>query len=526
MVIHICELFNPHKDAAYPAHKGQGFRRMFSMKIFLIDVRDDHFCHILPAKRGNKQNGRVSIMAFPPLGIQTLAPILRQQGHDVRLFDTCHPAMKAEDIAEIARKDTPGVIGLSSLSITAYKYVKNTAALLKAAAPKTPIIAGGPFATMNAVYILRDCSAIDSVGRGEGEDLLPEFVNCLHNLAAVDGLTWRKGSEIVENRARPAIHDLDQYPYPDRTSLPIDYIESLPLEMPAVLSLDKFCTMQTSRGCPFRCIYCDIPALNGGKWRSHSPPYVLGEMQQLHDQGYRSIYLTDDHFLMKEKRIKEICEGIIEKKFAFHWGCEGRVDSVGVSQLPLMVKANCRALAFGIESGTQKNLDRLKKHQTLEQVQYAIGQAKKHGVENIHGFFVIGCPDETEFDILESFRFAATLGLDSFGFNRLCVYRGTPLWKEYVERGLIDDARDWSQLFRCAEVDPTALPSEVVHRIRKKGFKMLFTHMILRHPLKTFTLLRKFGRHMSMADLIKLLATPFRKLNCPNRLQLQDGSSQ
>jgi radical SAM superfamily enzyme YgiQ (UPF0313 family) len=89
-------------------------------------------------------------------------------------------------------------------------------------------------------------------------------------------------------------------------------------------------------------------------------------MQQLHDQGYRSIYLTDDHFLLKRDRIREICQNIIDHKLAFKWGCEGRVDSVAVDQLPIMGKANCNFLAFGVESGTQKILDRLDKRQTQE----------------------------------------------------------------------------------------------------------------------------------------------------------------
>ena len=179
------------------------------------------------------------------------------------------------------------------------------------------------------------------------------------------GLVWRKGDEIIQNEPRPLIRDLNKFPYSDRESLPIDYIESLPLDVPAVLSLDKFCTMQTSRGCPYGCIYCDIPPLFNGKWRHRSSEHVLGEMQQLNNAGYRSIYLTDDHFLLKRKRITEICSGIIERGLEFRWGCEGRVDSVAVDQLPLMRKANCTFLAYGIEAGTRKILDRLNKNQTL-----------------------------------------------------------------------------------------------------------------------------------------------------------------
>jgi radical SAM superfamily enzyme YgiQ (UPF0313 family) len=79
--------------------------------------------------------------------------------------------------------------------------------------------------------------------------------------------------------------------------------------------------------------------------------------------GYRSIYLTDDHFLLKRERISKICQNIIDHKLQFKWGCEGRVDSVAVDQFPIMGRANCNFLAFGVESGTQKILDRLDKRQ-------------------------------------------------------------------------------------------------------------------------------------------------------------------
>ena len=124
---------------------------------------------------------------------------------------------------------------------------------------------------MNGRQMLADCPYADCVGRGEGEELLPDYLDHVHDPGAVAGLVWRRGDQIVENPARPILRDLDRFPYADRKSLPIDYIESMPLDVPAVLSLDRFCTMQTSRGCPFPCVYCDIPALANGKWRHRSP---------------------------------------------------------------------------------------------------------------------------------------------------------------------------------------------------------------------------------------------------------------
>jgi radical SAM superfamily enzyme YgiQ (UPF0313 family) len=483
------------------------------MNLFLAHIGDANYSRLLPDKlnRSTEGNERVKIMAFPPLGIQTLAPVLRQRGHGVRLFDTCHPQMKAQHIAQEAQRQRPHAIGLSFVSTTSYPATKEAARLLKSAAPETPIIIGGAFATVNADRILRDCRCINAVCVGEGEELLPDYLDHLDDPGSVAGLVWRRGDEVIRNSPRPLLHDLDNYPYPDRTSLPIDYIESLPLDVPAVLSLDKFCTMQTSRGCPYHCIYCDIPLLSEGKWRSRSPEHVLGEMQQINDLGYRSVYLTDDHFLIDRKRISAICDGIVNRKLEFRWGCEGRADAVAVDQLPAMKRANCEALAFGVEAGTQKILDRLRKHQTLEQVERAVSEAKRQGIRWLHGFFILGCPDETADDIRASFRFAARLQLDTFGFNRLCAYRGTPLWQEYVDRGIIDDDRDWQKWFKCSDIDPTALPGEEVNRLRMQGYAWLFARRSISRPIRTFQLIRSFGRHMETRDLIKLLRSPFHR---------------
>ena len=494
------------------------------MKVFLIYVRDEDFYQLLPPKIGGSRfdRGRVQVMAFPPIGIETLAPVVRQHGHEVRMFDTCHPLMKAEHIAEAVGEDRPDVIALSFLSTTSYPATRSMARRLKQTAPNTPIILGGVFATINAKEILADCPYADCVGKGEGEELLPDFLENLDDPRAVSGLVWRSGGEIVENAPRPIIKDLDQFPYPDRKSLPIDYIESMPLDVPAVLSLDRFCTMQTSRGCPYQCVYCDIPTLADGKWRCRSPEHVLGEMQQLNNEGYRSIYLTDDHFLLKRTRIHEICHGIIDRGLEFRWGCEGRVDSVAIDQFPIMVRANCSFLAFGVEAGTQKMLDWFKKKQTLEQIEHAVSEAKCHGIDTAHGFFLIGSPGETEADILASFRFAARLELDTFGFNRLCAYRGTPLWQEYIERGIIDDARDWYKWFKCSDIDPTVLPSEVINRTRQKGYLLLFAHRLFLRPIQTIKLLRRFGRYMKTVDILKLLWSPFRKRTLTLKPELPD----
>lgn len=112
------------------------------MTVFLINVGDDNFSRVLPREldRSPREGGRAKIMAFPPLGIQTLAPVLRQHGHQVQLFDTCHPEMRPEQLAQAVQDEHPDVIGLSFLSTTTYPAARQLAARLKGVAPKTPVI--------------------------------------------------------------------------------------------------------------------------------------------------------------------------------------------------------------------------------------------------------------------------------------------------------------------------------------------------------------------------------------------------
>ena len=164
---------------------------------------------------------------------------------------------------------------------------------------------------------------------------------------------------------------------------------------------------------------------------------------------------------------------------------------------------------FGVESGSQAVLDRLKKEQTLAEVETAVTNAKAAGIEIVHGFFVVGNPDETVEDMRATFAFASRLRLDTFAFNRLCVYRGTPLCQEYIKRGLVNDATDWYKYFKCSEIDPTCLPGPVINSERATGLRRLFRYKVTHYPLQTLRLLRRFIRHMKLRDVAYLIIKPF-----------------
>jgi radical SAM superfamily enzyme YgiQ (UPF0313 family) len=478
------------------------------MRVFLVYVRDPQFYAIPDRKRA--KNGRVRVMGFPPLGIMTLSAVLKRAGHECVMFDQANPETPNEVIIDEMHRQKPDLIGLSFLSTTSYPYAKILARQLRAADSKVSIAFGGVFVSLNAPRVKRQCPEVDFVCRGDGEELILDLLQHLDDPDRVPGVTWAdKLGQVHTNPNRPLLRDLDQWPYPDREGLPLDFIESMPLDVPAVLSLDRYTTMQTSRGCPWPCVFCDIPTFNEGKWRCRSAEHVVGEFKHLQEQGYGAVFFVDDHFLLRPKRIEDICKGIRDNNITIQWGCEGRVDSKCIELFPAMAQANLRTLMFGIESGSQKILDRLKKGQTLEEIDSAVSNAKRAGIEIVHGFFVVGSPDETEDDMRQTFDFASRIRIDSFGFNRLCVYRGTPLWTEYVQRGLVDDNKDWFKYFKCSSIDPTVLPGEEIHRIRSEGLRKLIVYKFTHYPLQTLRLIRRFVRYMPLRDVIYLIAKPF-----------------
>lgn len=477
------------------------------MRVFLIHVRDPQF-YALPAARRAK-NGNIRIMGFPPIGIMSLSAVIKRAGHECVMFDQANPATPNEVIIQKICQQKPDLVGISFLSTTSYPYAKILARQIRAADAHVRLAFGGVFATLNDRLVKLQCPEVDFVCRGDGEQLILELLERLDDPNDVAGVTWAKDRRVVQNPQRKLDRNLDQWPFPDRESLALDFVESMPLDVPAVLSMERFTTMQTSRGCPWPCVFCDIPIFNEGKWRARSPEHVVAEFNHLKALGYGAVYFVDDHFLLQPKRIEAICKGINESGITIQWGCEGRVDSTAQHLFPAMAKAHCRTLMFGIESGSQKVLDRLKKEQTLAEVESAVTNAKNAGIEIVHGFFVVGNPDETVEDMRATFDFAAKLRLDTFGFNRLCVYRGTPLWREYVARGLVDDNADWYKYFKCSEIDPTCLPGHVINSERAMGLRRLFAYKLLHYPVQTLRLLRRFMRHMPLRDVVYLIAKPF-----------------
>src|SRR3989442_1014360 len=221
------------------------------MLIFLIHVRDPQF-YALPAKT-RARNGNIRVMGFPPIGIMSLSAVVKRAGHECVMFDQANPDTPNEVIIEEIKKRQPVLVGLSFLSTTSYPYAKILGRQSRATDPKVKLALVAVFASLNAPLVKLQCPEVDFVCRGDGEQLILDLLERLDDPTDVASLTWAKDGRVVNNPNRKVERQLDQWPFPDRESLPLDFVESMPLDVPAVLSMESFTTLQTSRGCSWLC---------------------------------------------------------------------------------------------------------------------------------------------------------------------------------------------------------------------------------------------------------------------------------
>jgi radical SAM superfamily enzyme YgiQ (UPF0313 family) len=485
------------------------------MKVSLVFIRDRRFfsrpsSKFLARRKKNPYAGDKKHYVFgePPMGIMYLSTILKQDGHEVSLTDQCHPEYSDEKFIESLSKERPEIIGISFLSNMCYPAARSLSQKIKAACPAAKIVYGGVFPTINAQKIIACENSVDIVARGEGEGIIRELTDGHTKLSDIAGITFRSDSgKIIATPDREGIRNLDTIPFPDRDSLDINYVASLPLDVPAVIWDIPYTTMVSSRGCPFACTYCNCPTFSHRQCRYRSVANVMKELDEIAKLGYGSFCFLDDNFLLDVERAKEICKGINEHGLTFRWACEGRAETKANGVFQELAKAGCDVVMFGIESGSQRVLNSMNKKTKIPEIEAAVATAKKAGIGIIHGFFIVGAPGETIEEVQETFRFAEKIEINSFAFNSLTAFRGTTLWDDAVSKGLIDEEKDWDKMFPVHMIYPDAIPSKTLFKLRAGLVKQLILRKILLHPLQAAKIFARFLKCMSLGDLYRLLTS-------------------
>ena len=412
---------------------------------------------------------------LPPLGIAYIAAMLEKDGHKVRIIDG--PAWATvlgygfkeleKDISEF----NPDVVGVSA-STSQIEHAKKTISIAKAVNKDCVAILGGTLISADPNSLL-GFEQVDFGVYGEADLTFSEILKAVEAKKPVEGMEgviWRENGSVKFLKPK-TITNLDQIPMPARHLLKMDIYRPSPANFRRVPAT----TIMTSRGCPYQCIFCSRPT-EGTAFRAHSAERVVEEIEHLvKEYGIKDIQIFDDTFSLIPSRVERICRGIIEKKLDIWWNCMTRVDKITPELLKLMKQAGCYEIGFGIESGSDRILQFIKKATTTDLVRKGVRMTQEAGID-VRGFFMIGFPTETREEVLQTINFAKELDVDVAQFMVSTPFPGTEMWEIAKANGTISD--DWSSFtFYAPDKMPFSsnlLSSDELLTLYKRAYKSFY----------------------------------------------------
>jgi len=428
---------------------------------------------VQPPGRGRPESG----VSVPPLGLLYLAGSLERAGHAVGLIDAQVERLSAERLEQRARAFAPDVIGMGGLT-PVFEDTVRAARRLGQVAPR--LVIGGPHATVRGARIFDEVPEAALVVRGEGEVSFPALLDALAkggDPAAIPGVVTRDR----EGPPPSTLEDLDALAFPARHLLPADGYR-YPLWRSA-----RIATALTSRGCPFRCIFCE-KAVHGDPYRARSAASVGDELDGLvRREEPPFVIFYDDLFTLRRDRVVAICEEILRRGLAFRWKAEARVEQVDRDLLRLMKRAGVAMLAFGVDNGSDEGLKFLRKGFRVEHVRKAFELCREEGVETL-AYFILGLPTQTPAQARESITLATEIRPTYAQFSTLSPFEGTPLFRMATDAGWVRETEAKSPLDsearRLTAVGPTW---------DDRSLKRLLREAYLRFYLRPRAILDLFG---------------------------------
>lgn len=352
----------------------------------------------------------------PHSGVGCLSEFLSKHGIETAVFDF-RLGHTLKDLYARIREFEPDLIGFTMVSYgyhLFYDIVKQTQNLKNKEKLDYKIVIGGPHVSTIRSQVLKECEA-DFAVKLEGEFTLLELCQGT-DPSYIKGLIYREGDKIVENDDRAFIKNLDEVPFPTHEKIELKrYARQIPIV--------------TSRGCPFRCIFCPIRVTMGRVWRARSAENVVEEIKYWYDRGYRYFDIDDDNFTLDKNRVYKICdmiEGANLRGLTLTTENGIRADLVDKSLLKRMREVGFQEIAFGIEAGNDKVLQRIKKGMSTKKIEESIRDACELGFD-VGLFFMVGHPGETQSDVEDSFRLALKYPVSYVFFYNIIPFLGTEL---------------------------------------------------------------------------------------------------
>lgn len=367
---------------------------------------------------------------LPPLGLGYLASSLRNEfGHDRIEFKVID-----RDIEQNINSFKPHIVGITSVSQN-YNRAKKYAEIVKNY--DLPVIIGGVHISA-LPYTLSSNMDVGVIGEGEKTiiDLFNLFLKKGHfdkeSLENLSGIVFRKDDKIVVIEKQELIEPLDKIPIPARD----------------LLKIRESTYMFTSRGCPYRCKFC-ASCRFWDKTRFFSAEYVVNEIKYL-VQHYKvkKIAFWDDLFIANKTRLIKILELLKKEDILgkIKFTCNLRSNLVTEELVKLLKEMNIKSIGMGLESGSPTTLEYLKgKNVSIKDHINAIKILRKHHIK-FRTSFIIGSPQESREDILQTLSFIKQNRLKSFDIYVLTPFPGTPVWDYAITKNLVNEDMDWDRL--------------------------------------------------------------------------------
>tara|TARA_B100001105_G_C22369784_1_gene434452 strand:+ start:117 stop:1583 length:1467 start_codon:yes stop_codon:yes gene_type:complete len=374
-----------------------------------------------------------------PLSLMYLASYLRKYIHDIqfKLIDAPLDDLSSEQVAHRVQEFNPDLVALTGLSFHT-PYVREAAQEIHKILPLVPIVVGGAGVTSDPGDVLKETTISYGVIK-EGEETflkLVEALNADENPYSIEGLAHKnKDGKLIINPERPYVVEMDDIPFPAYDLIEVEryFQSSKRVSQSPVYISKKILPILTSRGCPFKCVFCHDTL--GKDFRHRSPDNIVDEIVWLKKKyNFEELEIVDDIFNFDIRHAKEVFLRLVDKKLglkiAFPNGI--KYEMIDTELLQLFKQAGVYRIAFGIESGDVQGQKLVGKKVNLKRINKIIEEADKMGFF-VSGFFQIGLPGETREMIENTINFAVESDLHTAMFHVTTPFPGTPMFEEHVK---------------------------------------------------------------------------------------------
>lgn len=460
-----------------------------------------------------------------PLSLLTIASTVYDDFEVTIIDQRVNDSWKEQLSAEL-EKD-PLCVGISAMTGSQINYGLEVARITKdyrtRNKTRTSVVWGGIHGTLLPEQTIQN-ENIDFLVKGEGEITFKELVHALHSgekFDAIAGLLYKENGAIKQNpeREKVSLETLPDLPY--QLVNVEDYVHSKSMITENVQRVLPFIT---SRGCPYQCTYCCNPRLSRHKWRALSPEQTYERIRNVVDT-YKldGIVFHDENFLSDPGRAMKLAE-LIDSKFV--WSIQGRMDAILEADMEKLYKLGLRMVQPGIESGSDRILELIKKGEDRQVMELANKKLAKTGIIPVYNF-MIGFPGEEDRELMETVDFALKLiednsNVEIAGFYILVPYPGTEIFEIALREGFTPPAslEEWAKFDRQHNDTPwirdkIKLLNHIMMSsklIDGKRMGKLFGNKLLHFPLKLLGLFyrNQWKKHRFDSYLTKLMVDYFR----------------